>query len=255
MTADMFRIFALLFAIATLAVAREFDPQRDAFSFSNDTVLNYEVTTDGKLRMTAKAKSDRPTHSCFLFTRSAMQFWKFARFEPRQARLSEEEYRKRLVALFKINPWDRREERIVFPGYADVWSFSKAHENTIRDNIGNWLLTYLRVGNWRVMNPIIRWQQRSIAEKLFAHVSRGEIRAMYLSRLPHMNHVVLVYHAEKLHGDNEGGMRFRVYDANFAGKSVRLDYVAKTNLFDFPKCFYWPGGAVRGMPVYDRPLH
>lgn len=252
MTADMLRIIALLFALATIAVAREFDPRRDAFSFSNDTVLNYEVTKDGRLLTSKKAKSDRPTHCCFLFTRSAMQFWEFSRFEPRQERLSEEEYRTRIVALFKINPWEKRKERIVFPGYADLWSFSKAYEKTIRDNIGSWLLTYLRVGNWRVMNPVIRWRQRSIAETLFDNVSRGEIRAMYISRLPHMNHVVLVHHAERLPG---GDMRFRVYDANFAGQSVRLGYVAKSNLFDFPKCFYWPGGELRGMPVYDRPLH
>jgi hypothetical protein len=255
MTAVMLRILALLFALATTAVAREFDPRRDAFSFSNDTVLNYEVTPDGRLLTSRKAKSDRPTHCCFLFTRSAMQFWKFARFEPRQPRLSEAEYRKRIIALFRIAPWVEREERIVFPGYADLWSFSKAHEKTIRDNIGSWLLTYLRVGNWRVMNPVIRWRQHSIAETLFERVSRGEIRAMYLSRLPHMNHVVLVYHAERLHGDQEGGMKFRVYDANFAGKSMDLGYVAKSSLFTFPKCFYWPGGELRGMPVYDRPLH
>ncbi len=252
MTAAMLRIFALLFALATTLVAREFDPRRDAFSFSNDTVLNYDVTPDGRLHMSKKAKSDRPTHCCFLFTRSAMQFWKFARFEPRQPRLSEDEYRARIVALFRINPWEQRDERIVFPGYADLWSFSKAHEKTIRDNLGSWLLTYLRVGNWRVVNPVIRWRQRSIAETLFAHVSRGEIRAMYLSRLPHMNHVVLVYHAERL---SDGSMKFRIYDANFAGEAKELGYNAKSNLFVFPKCFYWPGGELRGMPVYDRPLH
>jgi hypothetical protein len=252
MTAAMLRMLILFFALATVAIAREFDPRRDAFSFSNDTVLNYEVTPDGRLLTSRKAKSDRPTHCCFLFTRSAMQFWQFARFEPRQPRISEDEYRRRIVALFKINPWEKREERIAFPGYADLWSFSKAHEKTIRDSLGSWLLTYLRVGNWRVMNPVIRWRQRSIAETLFAHVSRGEVRAIFLAKLPHMNHVVLVYHAERL---PDGGMRFSTYDANFAGKPMRLDYVAKSNLFDFPKCFYWPGGTLRGMPVYDRPLH
>lgn len=249
----MFRTAAIFLALTSALLAREFDPRRDVFSFSNDTVFNYNVDAAGKLHVKGrKEKPAGPTHCCFLFTRSAMQFWKFARFEPRQPRLSEEEYRKRIVALFKINPWENREERIVFPGYPDLWSFSQHHEKTIRDNLGSWLLTYLRVGNWRTMNPVIRWRQRSIAERLFAQVSRGEIRAMYLARLPHMNHVVLAYHAERL---ADGGMRFRAYDANSAGKSVRLDYVAKSNLFDFEKCFYWPGGELRGMPVYDRPLH
>ena len=248
----MFRIAILFFVLGSALAAREFDPRRDAFAFSNDTVLNYDVTADGKLLMGEKPKSDKPTRCCFLFTRSAMQFWEFGRFEPRQRKLSEEEYRRRLRDLFRIPPWAKRNERIVFPGYADLWSFSRKHEDTIRAELGSWLLTYLRVGNWRMMSPIIRLRQRCIAEKLFAEVSKGEIRAMYLAKFPHMNHVVLVYHAERLPG---GGMRFRAYDANYAGEPARLDYVPESNLFDFERRFYWPGGELRAFPVYDRPLH
>ena len=248
----MLRAIALLFILTSALTAREFDPRRDVFAFSNDTVLNYDVTADGKLRMSAKAKSGRPTHACFLFTRSAMQFWKFARFEPGQPRLSEDEYRTRIRALFRIPPWVERKERIIFPGYADLWAFSRQHEKTIRDDLGNWLLTYLRVGNWRIMSPIVPLRQRVYAEKLFAAVSKGEVRAMYLSKFPHMNHVVLVYHAGRLPG---GGMQFRVYDANYAGIPKRLDYVAGRNIFNFEQCFYWPGGELRAFPVYDMPLH
>jgi len=249
----MFRIAILLFAFVSVLSAREFDPRRDVFAFSNDTVLNYEVTHDGRLSIgTKKGKSDKPTHCCFLFTRSAMQFWEFARFEPRQPRLSSGEYRARIRSLFRIPPWAERKERIVFPGYADLWSFSLQHEGILRDELGSWLLTYLRVGNWRMMSPLTRLLQGWYAKRLFAAVSKGEVRAMYLAKFPHMNHVVLVYHAERL---PDGGMRFRVYDANYAGKSARLDYVPTVNLFDFEKRFYWPGGKLRAFPVYDRPLH
>ena len=248
----MFRVAVLFFALVPVLCAREFDPRRDVFSFSNDTVLNYEVTAGGRLRLGAKAQSGKPTRCCFLFTRSAIQFWKFARFEPRLRRLSEEEYRRRLRDLFGIPPWTHRTRRIVFPGYADLWSFSRGHEDAIRAEIGSWLLTYLRVGNWRMMNPIVRLRQRAIAENLFSAVSKGEVRAMYLAKFPHMNHVVLVYHAERL---PDGGMRFTTYDANYAGESARLDYLPKRNLFDFERRFYWPGGALRAFPVYDSPLH
>ena len=249
----MFRAAAIFLALASSLIARDFDPKRDVFAFSNDTVLNYSVTHDGRLHIGAKkAKSDKPTHCCFLFTRSAMQFWKFARFEPGQPRLSDEEYREKIRALFRTAPWAERSERIVFPGYADLWTFSRAHEKILRADLGSWLLTYLRIGNWRMMNPIIRLRQRHFAEKLFAAVSKGEVRAMYLAKFPHMNHVVLAYHAERLPG---GGMRFRVYDANYAGKSARLDYVPASNLFDFERRFYWPGGGLLAFPVYDRPLH
>ncbi len=248
----MLRAAALLLALVSALAAREFDPRRDAFAFSNDTVLNYDVGADGRLRMSAKAKSGRPTHGCFLFTRAAMQFWQFARFEPKQRRLSAEEYRPLVRALFRIQPYAKRTSRIVFPGYADLWGFSRDHEELLVSELGNWVLTYLRPGNWRMVNPIIRLRQRGIAERLFAAVSRGEIRAMYLAKFPHMNHVVLVYHAERL---ADGRLRFRVYDANYAGESARLDYVPSSNLFDFERRFYWPGGELRAFPVYDRPLH
>jgi len=215
-------------------------------------VFNYNVDADGRLHIKIGGKPKGRTHRCFLFTRAAMQFWKFARFEPRQPKLPEAETLRRLRALFRIPPWAERGERFVFPGYADLWHFSCDHEELIQNELGNWLLTYLRVGNWRMMNPIVRLRQRSIAEKLFAAVNKGEIRAMYLAKFPHMNHVVLVFHAEQLAG---GGMRFRAYDANYTGETARLDYVPKRNLFDFERRFYWPGGELRAFPVYDRPFH
>ena len=248
----MLRATILFFALMSVLSARDFDPGRDAFAFSNDTVFNYRVDGQGRLHVDGKAKATGPTHRCFLFTRAAMQFWNFARFEPDQRKLSTEEYRLRLRALFRIQPWKERAEGIAFPGYADLWDFSRDHKELLQNELGSWLLTYLRVGNWRMMSPVVRLLQRSIAEKLFAAVSKGGIRAMYLAKFPHMNHVVLVYHAERL---PDGGMRFRVYDANYAGKSARLDYVPGRNLFDFERRFYWPGGELRAFPVYDRPLH
>ena len=248
----MFRAAAIFLALTSALLAREFDPRRDAFAFSNDTVMNYEVTHDGRLHIGTKAKSDKATHACFLFTRSAMQFWKFARFEPGQPRLPDEEYRAKVRALFRIPPWMGRRERITFPGYADLWAFSRQHEKILRGELGIWLFTYLRMGNWRMMSPVTRLLQGWYAERLFAAVSRGGVRAMYLAKFPHMNHVVLVYHAERLAG---GGMRFSVYDANYAGTPKRLDYVLGRNIFDFEKCFYWPGGELRAFPVYDMPLH
>src|SRR5438094_8618924 len=41
----MFRTAILLFALVSALSAREFDPRRDVFSFSNDTVLNYTCSS------------------------------------------------------------------------------------------------------------------------------------------------------------------------------------------------------------------
>ena len=182
-----------------------------------------------------------------------MQFWNFAKFEPRQRKLAEAEYREKLRALFRIPVWDPpREKRIVFPGYANLWDFSKAHAGLVQSELGSWVLTYLRVGNWRMASPFVRLMQRGYAERLFADVSTGRIRAMYLAKFPSMNHVVLVFGAERM---TDGRMRFRVYDANYAGQTARLEYNPARNLFDFERRFYWPGGELRAFPVYTTPIH
>ena len=180
-----------------------------------------------------------------------MQFWNFARFDPRAARLSPEEYRSRLRSLFRIPVWSKRTERIVFPGFKDLWDFSRAHDKLVQEEFGSWVLTYLRPGNWRMAWPVVRFRQREIAEKIFADVSRGKLRALYLAKFPHMNHAVVVYAAQRL---PDGRIRFRVYDSNYAGESARLDYVPARNLFDFERRFYWPGGELRAFPIYTSSL-
>ena len=247
----MLRIFVLVLLFASALAARDFDPRRDAFAFSNETFLSYKVDRAGILRVMTRATPARLTHRCFCFTRSAMQFWKFARFEAAQARVSPAEYRSRLRSLFRVPVWSRRTERIVFPGYRDLWEFSAAHEKMLEEEFGSWVMTYLRPGNWWMACPLIRFTQRQIAEELFDDVSRGVPRAVYLAKFPHMNHAVIACAATRLPG---GGIRFRVYDSNYAGKPARLDYVPGRNLFDFERRFYWPGGELRAFPIYTSPL-
>ena len=247
----MLRLLVILAALAPTIFAREFDPRRDAFAFANETVFAYDVDKIGQMHVTAKATPEHLTHRCFCFTRAVMQFWNFARFEPSQPRLSKEEYRTRLRSLFRIPVWSKRTDRIVFPGFKNLWDFSKAHEQLVQDEFGSWVLTYLRVGNWRMACPIVRFLQRGTAEGLLADVSRGKLRAIYLAKFPGMNHAVIVYAGRRL---PDGGIRFQVYDSNYAGTSARLDYVAARNLFDFERRFYWPGGELRAFPVYTSPF-
>ena len=247
----MFRLLAIFLALAPALLARDFDPRRDAFSFSNETFFAYNVDKSGQMHVTSKATPEHLTHRCFCFTRGVMQFWNFARFEPGQPRLSKEEYRTKLRALFRIPVWSKRTDRIVFPGFKNLWDFSKTHEQLVQDEFGSWVLTYLRVGNWRMACPLVRFMQRGTAEDLFAEVSRGKLRAVYLAKFPSMNHAVIVYAGKRL---PDGRIRFQVYDSNYAGASARLDYVPDRNLFDFERRFYWPGGELRAFPVYTSPF-
>jgi hypothetical protein len=248
----MLRFLVAFFLLVRVLAAAEFDPRRDAFAFSNETVLSYEVDAAGRLRVTARTTPAHLTHRCICFTRAVMQFWQFARFEPRAPRLAESEYRSHIQTLFRIPVWSRRSERIVLPGYANLWEFSKANQRLIESELGSWQLTYLRPGNWRMANPLVRSRQRQYAEELFDAVSNGRLQAMYLAKFPSMNHAVIVYSAKRLPG---GGFRFRVYDSNYAGTSARLDYDPAKNLFDFEPRYYWPGGPLRAFPIYTSPFN
>ncbi|PYK47964.1 MAG: hypothetical protein DME20_10295, partial [Verrucomicrobia bacterium] len=70
--------------------ASDFRFDRDTLAFQNATVLKYK---DGVPFLRAKSTSDDPankyTRRCFVMTRTAMQFRKFARFDPRGAPLDD----------------------------------------------------------------------------------------------------------------------------------------------------------------------
>jgi hypothetical protein len=249
------KYLALLLALACapLAHARPFELHRDTFAFSNDTVLKYGVDEAGQLHI---AKRDKPVefgHRCFVLTRGMMQFNKFARFAPSEPKVTREEYRARMLRLFRIPVWASPErEKIVFPGFADLHDFSVAYEGLLKENLGNWVPSYLRIGNWRMVLPHLRAGQAAAERWLEDSVKRGELRAMYLARFPHMNHVVVVY---AMHKQPNGRMRFTVYDPNYPGEPSWIDYVPEERSFEFQKRWYFPGGRVNVMRVFISPIH
>ena len=183
-----------------------------------------------------------------------MQFWKFAQFDPASPKLSADEYRLRLRRLFRVPVWFNArvaEKRIAFPGYADLWSFSKGQQRVVQEEIGAWLPTYLRVGNWRMASPKTRLFQGATARALNRRLP-ADPQAIFLAKFPSMNHAVLAYAVEPL---ADGRTRYRVYDPNYPGKPARLEYLPKRALFDFEERFYWPGGVVRAFRIYLSPIH
>jgi len=250
----MFQVVLFILLLAATALGREFDPARDGFAFANETVLAYGIDESGRLHIATKEKAAAFAHRCICMVRGAMQFWKFARFEPGSPKLASDEYRRRLRRLFRVPVWfgsRAAEDRIVFPGYADLWSFSKAHQRVVQEEIGAWLPTYLRVGNWRMPCPFTRLLQGATARALNRKLPT-ELQAVFLAKFPSMNHAVLVYEARTL---PDGRTRYQVYDPNYPGESARLDYLPNRALFDFEKRFYWPGGEVRAFRIYLSPIH
>ncbi len=247
------RFLVVLLLAAPLAGARPFDLRRDTFAFSNDTAWQYGVDEQGELHLSRREIPAAFSHRCFVLARAVLQFRQFARFEPKQARLSRDEYRRRIKQLCRIPVWSGGpREKIVFPGYANLHDFSRAYEGLLKEHLGNWWPTYWRVGNWRMAMGHPRIGQAAGARWLAESLERGQARAVYLARFPKMNHVVVPYAVRR---EAEGNISFLVYDPNYPSQPSWLFYRASTRSFEFEPRWYFPGGQVNMMRIYLSPFH
>jgi hypothetical protein len=247
-----FLVLALL-AAPVAAHARSFDLRRDTFAFSNDTAWQYGVDEQGKLHISQREIPADFSHRCFVLARAVLQFRQFARFEPREPRVSREEYRRRIKRLCRIAVWSRGPaEKIVIPGYRDLHDFSRAYEGLLKENLGNWWPTYWRVGNWRMALGHPRAGQAAGARWLAESIEGGRLRAVYLSRFPKMNHVVIPYTVRREAG---GNITFLAYDPNSPGEPTWVFYRAGARSFEFQPRWYFPGGQVNLMRIYLSPFH
>lgn len=244
---------AVLWSGLEAASARDFDLHRDTFAFSNDTAFEYGVDEQGKLHIHLRKKPVEFSHRCFVLARAVLQFRQFTEFDPKRPRVSREEYERLVKKVCRIPVWSSGpKERIVIPGYADLHDFSVAYEGLLKEDLGNWLPTYLRVGNWRMALGHPRMGQAFVARWLVDSLDHGQPRAIYLARFPSMNHVVIPY---KMQREAEGNVSFTVYDPNYPNQPTWLFYRASERSFEFDKRWYFPGGRVNVMRVYISPIH
>jgi hypothetical protein len=230
-----------------------FDVRRDTLGWANETKFAYEVDEAGRLHISKRAVPAVYSNRCFVMSRAALQFKKFARFAPKRPRMSREEYRQLVREISRIPVWsDGPRQRIVVPGFSDLRSFSKAYTPMLQANLGGSATSFLRVGNFRMAMGHPRFGQKWAADWLAKSMREGELRAVFLSRFPSMNHCVIVYRAiPRANGD----VRFLCYDPNYEGQSAKLDYSAARRSFDFERRWYFPGGQVNVMRVYISPFH
>ncbi len=254
------RLSALLLALLLCTAARaaaptHFNWRTDTIAFSNDTVFSYDIDAAGNMSIHRRATPARFAHRCFVLARTVLQFHKFARFAPGERRVSKAEYRKLILDLCRIPVWLpdwAPEDRIVIPGYRNLNQFSRAYENLMKETMGNWFPTYLRVGNWRMVGPFPRFGQANASEQLIRGLDGGDLQAVYITRFPTMNHCVILFDYHRL---NDRTTRFDAYDPNYPNTLSWLDYDAVRQTFDFERRWFWPGGPVNLMRVYISPVH
>src|SRR6476660_543391 len=210
-------------AFAAIAFARadgapaEFRFDRDTFAFANQTVFEYHEG-HASLRKSSSTKKDAYNRHCFVMSRTAAQFKKFARFEPRSAPLDDTSLAARIRAITRQAAWSEplpENQRIVFPGYKDLKEMSKARRELVQLNIGHGWPSYFRISNARMMFQDGSGYQEKTHARLNETLARRELFVAFVKtyRRFTIHHSVLFYNL-KCSSSNPGVDRYLVYDPN-----------------------------------------
>jgi len=254
----------LLLALAALLFfaldARAYDPAAtaapvplrypdDTFAFKNETVWNY---VGGAVQPeTDETRRRQYTQRCFVLSRSVVQFWKFARFEPGLPPLATRALADRIrqvtgrsVWLPALAPGDR----IVIPGYHNLHEASARMAYVFQANLGLGWPFYFRVGN----GVIALWVTRALEDRLngeiFQDLQMNTPTILWVYRFPSlkMNHIVVVYSGTH----DARGYHYHVYDPNYRDRFSHLEYDPQTRTFSFQKVYFFKGGPVTVRSIY-----
>ena len=232
-----------------------FNYSRDTLSFANWTVYSYE---NGHIVSHKNQFGHHYSRRCFVMTRTVEQFYKFARFEPKAARVEDRELTKRVRNVTRRSPWHEplpAEKRVVIPGYSNLRELSRDKMRLMQDNIGLGWVVYLRVGNFRMFYEHSKKYQEKTHDELERSLARGDFFIGYLSDYPilHINHSVLVYKHDRARSA-DGNDYYVVYDPNHPDGPRHLKWIAAKSEFDFQKDREFPGGFTRAFQVYGKAL-
>jgi hypothetical protein len=232
-----------------------FNWQTDTLAFPNDTF--YKNGRDESAKIPPRPDGYPPIymHRCFVLDRTVIEFHKFARFDPSLPKVSTEEYDALIRHICRIPTWwpaFSPDKAIVIPGYKNLRDFSSARQYLFQKDIGWWLITYFRMGNWRMIIPSSDSMRPVAAQKITDGLDHGQLQAVYLSVFPRMNHCVVIYDYTRL---ANGNIVFWDYDPNYHNTSNWLVYDATANDFLLQKRWFFPGGHVKLMRAYISPFH
>jgi hypothetical protein len=247
--------FVVIALVQTSAGASDFQFNRDTLAFANQTVFEYHEGHPS-LRKPSTVRRDAYKRHCFVLCRTAMQFKKFARFDPRSASLDDTSLAARIRAVTHREPWADplpEDQRIVFPGYKDLREMSKARRELVQLNIGHGWPSYFRISNARMVFQQSAGYQENTHARLNAALARGQLFVGFLTTYPRLsiNHSVLVY-KQKSFSPNPGVERYLVYDPNHPESPRELAWSPRDRAFSYQKDWDFVGGYVRVYQVYGK---
>jgi hypothetical protein len=224
-----------------------FSFERDTFAFNNETFWKYQ---EGKL-VSKESEEPKYAHRCFVMSRSALQFFKFSKFQPSLPKISSEKLSERIGEVSRISVWrDESElEKIVIPGHANLRELSLKQPDLLKVNIGNAWPTYFRAGNASLALHPSENHRRDTFQQLKNWLDRKHPMVLWLWGKvdgARINHSVLAYDYKLGHDS----VTFWVYDPNIPTSPQKMIYDPKINRFFYAKTFYFPGGEVDVRPIY-----
>jgi hypothetical protein len=246
-------------AVITVGLASAAQPEFrfdcDTFAFANQTVFEYHEG-HASLRKSSTVKRDAYNRHCFVLCRTAMQFRKFARFDPGSAPLDDTSMAARIRAVTHRAAWEEPlpdAQRIVFPGYKDLREMSNARRELLQRTIGHGWPSYFRISNARMMFQAGAGYQERTHSRLNAALARGQMFVGFLTTYPRLsiNHSVLIY-KQKSFSPNPGVERYLVYDPNHPESPRELTWSPHTRSFSYQKDWDFIGGFVRVYQVYSK---
>jgi hypothetical protein len=188
--------------------------------------------------------------------RTTVQFHRFARFDPHGAPLDDQQLAERIRMVTRRATWAPplpRNQRVVFPGYANLYAMSKARQGIFQKNIGRGFPTYFRIGNTRMIWNFSHGYQARMHANLEAALARKQLFVGYLTTFPSftINHAVMAY-AHKPGRAADGRDHYLVYDPNHSDKPRNLSWSPRDRSFYYEKDWDFVGGRVRLFQVYGK---
>jgi hypothetical protein len=215
----------------------------DTFAFPNES------------RSKNQGKPDLYANWCFVLVRAVTQFHRFARFDPQAPRLAPEAYVERVRRVTARAPWRAPlpvDERIVIPGYAGLYEFSRDQEAAVKAGLGGRWWTWIHWTNWRVGFPMPSAQQAGVARETLSELQSGRPVQWLVTNLPtfELNHTVLVYDYRL---DAGRIVEFVGYDPNDPTTPSLIRFDAEGRDFWSTRVYDTSVGRIRAFRMYYAP--
>jgi hypothetical protein len=232
---------------------RHFNFHEDTFAYANQLVWEYDFDpVTGRATHHATIPPPDYFHHCFVVARSARQFFENARFDPAAPLADDDTYRGLIKAVVASSPRHPLPpaEQIIIPGYSNLFTFSRARGNLLKQECGGAWQSYFQRGHWRMIFALTRSHQEAMARQFARGLDSGHVPVVHVVRFPSLsiNHAMVLFD----HKDSADQIEFSAYDPNNPEHPVPITFNRQEKRFQLPTNKYFAGGRVDLYEIYYR---